>query len=399
LSDDGSIPPPQEISEMLPTVELPEAATGSLFRTPTAAGTQPPPQSTTPTPTRQPTPHTIPYFPRVLALHMHGRSMFPHMITEELVAAVGIAHPYLQDDVPQQSHPAAFDSQAQALVANASEAYRGTYIGVYGCGNAAPLISYMRAIFGDRILPRLVSAPLLAGEFVIPEAIGSRTHAATARIANRVIRQHMRLAERPDITCNITGAVSPQTGKLDSGIVAACQVPSANTLAGQEEWRQSTAQQGLVQPAVAAPGTSGTLKPVTTANHSLTILLVLRGRHRRIHNTPDLYNGLLALQTRMQEEHGVATNLLVHSEVQPELLDPVTSLKLFHQADVVVAVHGEFYGWRHSLATAAGPCYSISFWRRCHTPGFCFVVRRCWLVAHSGKPPRHPCVRVHARPD
>jgi hypothetical protein len=278
--------------------------------------------------------------------------MFPHMITEELVAAVGIAHPYLQDNVPQQSHPAANNPQVQALVANTSEVYQGTYIGVYGCGNAAPLISFMRAIFGDRILPRLVEAPLLAGEFVIPEALGSRTHAATARVANRIIRQQMRLAERPGITCNITGVVSPQAGELDAGIVGVCQVPSANTLAGQEQWRQSAARAALVPLAGAAPETSVSLQPAAAANHSLTILLVLRGQHRRIHNTPELYNGLLALQTRMQAEHGVTTHLLLHSEAQPELLDPVTSLKLFHQADVVIAVHGESSWMGHPLSVS-----------------------------------------------
>jgi hypothetical protein len=266
--------------------------------------------------------------------------MFAHLVTEEVVAAVGIAHQYLQDNVPRLRF-AGPDTEGEVQASNASGVYNGTYIGVYGCGLAQPFISYMRAIFGDRILPRVVSAPLLAGEFIMPEAVGSRTHAPTARIASRVVRQQMQLAQRPRITCNITGTVVPRPGELGTGVAGACHVPSANTLAGQEQWRQRVA---TANTGIQSVTTLRNLEPFATpaaANRTLSILLVLRGRRRRIHNIPELFGGLLALQARMREEHGIVTDVLMHSDVQPELLDPVASLRLFHQADVIISAHGE----------------------------------------------------------
>jgi hypothetical protein len=300
----------------------------------------PPPPSQTPsqTPTRASVPATIPYFTRVLVLRMHGRAMFAHLVTEEVVAAVGIAHQYLQDDVPRF---VGNDTQGEAQASSVTDVFYRTYIGVYGCGLAQQIISFMRAIFGDRILPRIVSAPLLAGEFIMPEAVGSRTHSPTARIASRVVRRKMQLAQRPRITCNITGAFAPQSGELGTGIAGACHVPAANTLAGQEQWRESVAIANTGRRSVAALVGHEQLPAGAAANRTLTVLLVLRGRHRRIHNMPELYSGLRALQDRMWEEYGIETDVLMHSDLQPELLDPVASLRLFHQADVIISAHGE----------------------------------------------------------
>jgi len=200
-----------------------------------------------------------------------------------------------------------------------------------------------------------VTPPLLAGEYIMPEAQFWQLHGPTARAGNARIRSNLRLDARGQVSCTVYAVCAPDDGGScgPSLINASCTVPADATLPwvtahwGEAPYVPGPNRMWPPQPVVQVPADATLpLAPALETAHvperTLTLLLVARSTTRRIANLPAVWHAVQALAHRMHiAESPVRTEVVVLRADDAQMMrDPVTVLRLFHQADVIVAVHG-----------------------------------------------------------
>lgn len=241
------------------------------------------------------------------------------------------------------------------------------------CGDGMTL-PYYNAILGPPFAKRVASVPAIAAEYIDTGRCGDATlPPALMRIVSPLVRRSMRLYARGDVTCSVALAnVSDPTPHVAGAFIKAlCHVPANATSAGAAAmWdtlqafpermprplsaaRARLAAAPLCTPIVpgrsatgAGPGTATAGPGAPQRMRTLTLLYIARSNlwGRRVFNQREMWTALHALAARMQTEHCIATRYLVYADGAGQdasiTNDPAVLLKMFYQADIVLAVHG-----------------------------------------------------------